>query len=553
MEQFNWKECVSKFPPSWSQNLAEERGVPPVRFESIREHAWIGACYVQKWHTRCIAFPLCDENGEAYRAHCRSPQRGDDGKWEWAYEPFPDPLKRPISAMLFGSLANATTCHLFESQWDAIALIDRLDLMDEIDSGQVCLVATRGAQYAAQQLGSFKWPEGINLYAFPQCDKAARDWLENVIQAVDGCYVVEIPQGLNGIKDLNDWTKVGGATAYDIEAAIEHAEMRKPQTEPEPEPDEEAKRTAAFSACTSQGPELLKIDIPPRAIIIADWFKEGDLGFVFAYRGAGKTWFVIALCIALTEGTPFGPWSVSGKWPILYIDGEMNHEDDKERILGLNGSIPAKLYVLNHEVLFQKEGMVMDLASETDQKVITALCVEKGIKGVVLDNLGCLFTGVKENEADEWGKVLPWLLDLRRRRISAVVVHHSGHDTSRMRGTVKREDSAAWVIRLDNKKEDFSEPGADFISRFLKYRGKKIALDYQWTFETLPDGSVVMTYQEASRADLLLQWVSNGLTRCEDIARELGVSKGTISKLATRLIKEGKLAKGARGQGYLIP
>ena len=64
---------------------------------------------------------------------------------------------------------------------------------------------------------------------------------------------------------------------------------------------------------------------------------------------------------------------------------------------------------------------------------------------------------------------------------------------------------------------------------------------------------MLVTYQEASRAELILQWVSNGLTRCEDIAKEIGVSKGTVSKLATKLIKDGKLKRGPRGQGYEIP
>jgi putative DNA primase/helicase len=75
--------------------------------------------------------------------------------------------------------------------------------------------------------------------------------------------------------------------------------------------------------------------------------------------------------------------------------------------------------------------------------MITEICRDKGIKVLVLDNLGCLFCGVGENDADQWEKILPWLLELRRHGISVIIVHHSGHDPTRMRGTVKREDSAA--------------------------------------------------------------------------------------------------------------
>ena len=74
--------------------------------------------------------------------------------------------------------------------------------------------------------------------------------------------------------------------------------------------------------------------------------------------------------------------------------------------------------------------------------------LKDGDKVVFLDNLSCLFSGVKENDADAWEVVLPWFLTLRRHRISVVVVHHSGRNKE-MRGTSRREDAAFWVIRLD--------------------------------------------------------------------------------------------------------
>src|SRR4029077_4215985 len=95
-------------------------------------------------------------------------------------------------------------------------------------------------------------------------------------------------------------------------------------------------------------------------LIIDDWFKEGDLGFIFAYRGAGKTWLTLDLAIAIADGGKCGSWQVNGKWPLLYIDGEMSHDDDKNRISGLINPIPENLYVLNHEVLFHDHKLVMN-------------------------------------------------------------------------------------------------------------------------------------------------------------------------------------------------
>jgi hypothetical protein len=305
-------------------------------------------------------------------------------------------------------------------------------------------------------------------------------------------------------------------------------------------------RLSALLDCSLGGAEFGAIKIPQRTPIIKDWLMEGDLGFVYAYRGSGKTWFVLSLSSALAKGSKCGPWQVLGQWPVLYIDGEMMSADIQERIKALNGGkAPANLYVLNHEILYHKSELVLNLASPTEQQLILQVCLKKKIRVLVLDNLGCLFSGVKENDADEWEKVLPWLLELRRYKIAVVIVHHTGVDASRMRGTTKREDPAGFSIRLDDKKEDFREAGACFITRFKKYRGREPLLDYEWDYR--PNGTeVLVTCREANRADVVLQWVRDGLEACGEIATEMGLSSGQVSKLATRLIAEVKLKKNRR-------
>ena len=130
-------------------------------------------------------------------------------------------------------------------------------------------------------------------------------------------------------------------------------------------------------------------------------------------------------------------------------------------------------------------------------------------------------------------------------RISPVLVHHTGYDLTHMRGTSSREDAASWVIRLDSKKDDFETLGAKFISRFTKYRGKRMVLDYEWTFEpgSAEPNKINVYYTLANRAEVLLQWVRDGLTNCADIAKEMGLTKGRVSQVATQLIKAGKLRK----------
>jgi hypothetical protein len=235
------------------------------------------------------------------------------------------------------------------------------------------------------------------------------------------------------------------------------------------------------TACVS-GAAFLDLVIPPKEIIVEDWLKEGEVGYLYAFRGVGKTWMVLEFAVSIALGRDFGPWKVLKPCPVLYVDGEMAYQDIRERILSLVGEVPENLSILNHEVLFHATGRTMNFAEPAQQQELLRLAVAQGIKVHLFDNISCLFTGVDEDKSREWERVKPWLLDMRRHRISPVLVHHTGYDLTHMRGTSSREDAASWVMRLDSKKDDFETLGANFISRFTKYRGKWHLFDYEWTF-----------------------------------------------------------------------
>src|SRR6516165_7445483 len=113
---------------------------------------------------------------------------------------------------------------------------------------------------------------------------------------------------------------------------------------------------------------------------------------------------------------------------------------------------------------------VANLTEPKQQKIVTELCTQKNAKLRILDNLSCLFSGLKENDADSWELVLNWLLDFRRRRIAVLIVHHSSKSGS-MRGTYRREDAAFWVIRVDPVKDRGpNDLGARFQTAFEKQR-----------------------------------------------------------------------------------
>jgi hypothetical protein len=519
-------------PPDWDsdyklsagdiQELASWRGL------SVEFCSWANDLRIIGRKNGLWAFPVYQQ-GVIVSAHIRR------DKNKWIYQPRLKDIGAELVPLVTGDVDNAQKVFSGESQWDLFGILDKLG----VQHGEaIAGIATRGAQN-----GSLvnKIEIKAELYLVPQNDEAGRAWLEHSVNALS-CTVriVTVPEAYH---DVDDWLR-DLKDLVDFVAAINNAKQREAG-----KAANKGLRLELFNLVVRSGAKLLAVQIPPKEIIIDDWLKEGEVGFIYAYRGTGKTWMTLALCIAIAEGTSLGPWTVPVAYPVLYVDGEMAHQDNVKRIIGLAGEIPKNLHVLNHEVLFHESTLVMNLANRIDQEILLELCLERKIKVLVLDNLSCLFVGIGENDADEWDKVKPWFLELRRHGISPVIVHHTGYDQSRMRGTSSREDAASWVLRLDNKKDDFTQPGANFISRFTKHRGQNKLLDYEWWFE--PAGEQIeLRYGLAGREEVFLQWVKDGLTRCEDIAREMGISKGWASKIATKLEKDGKLRK--KGRDYVV-
>ena len=197
-----------------------------------------------------------------------------------------------------------------------------------------------------------------------------------------------------------------------------------------------------------KGAAFRKLKIKPRKKLLGDWFREGDTGFIFSRRGVGKTWIAWAIARALATGERLGPWEAGEEAvTVCYLDGEMPAELMQQREISF-GDECENLTLINHEILFELTGVVLNLRLPEVQQAITQFCVDTGQKVLVVDNLSTLVSGVKENDSDAWELLLPWLLDLRRRKIAVILVHHAGR-SGEMRGTSRREDSVFWIIKLE--------------------------------------------------------------------------------------------------------
>lgn len=324
--------------------------------------------------------------------------------------------------------------------------------------------------------------------------------------------------------------------------------------------------------------DLQHLSIPRRRQLMDRWLCAGDLGYIFAPRGVGKTWLAMALPIAISQRQPLGLWqaaeadpantpdgpsfssssssrSESGSeadpaptpptlpLPILYVDGEMPLEltQFRARALGLAAS---GMDILHHEQLFQDTGGTLNIGVEADRARITNLLVEHGYQLLVLDNLSSLASGIDENKGMDYEPVSHWLLELRRRQITVIVVHHAGRN-GLMRGHSKREDACSWILDLrDAKKED--EPGAKFVSHFAKpSRNTGTPMpDLQWHFTTDANGQTHIHCETAqtSEYEQFIQHVCDGVTSQKDISEMMNKNKGTVSKWARKALKESRLS-----------
>jgi len=303
------------------------------------------------------------------------------------------------------------------------------------------------------------------------------------------------------------------------------------------------------SLVTSEG--LRAQVLPKRKKLLGDFLCEGDLGFVYAARGVGKTWLGQGMAQAIASGTAFGPWGAGeGPSPVLYIDCEMPAELSQDRDKGLadvvtNGE-PADLMYLHHDLLFERTGKTMNFASPEMQQAITRLCIEQDRKVVILDNLSTGIRGVRENEGFDWEGIQSWLLDLRHLGIAVVILAHAGRN-GEMRGASKREDPASWIIKLTDAK-DAADRGACFVSHFSKpsRNAPHGVADVEWSFETKGDGTLIVTHKKAEASDRFRSLIEGGVNTCSDLADLLEVTPGTISKWAAKAEKEGWLERNGR-------
>jgi putative DNA primase/helicase len=140
-----------------------------------------------------------------------------------------------------------------------------------------------------------------------------------------------------------------------------------------------------------------------------------------------------------------------------------------------------------------------------------------------------------------------WLLKLRRRGISVLLIHHAGVN-GRQRGTSRREDALDTVIAL-RRPEDYSpEQGARFEIHFEKLRNRVEgagALPFEARLESfVADGRDGTRWSSRDLVSPVLKRAAalfaEALT-VREVAATLRISKSEAGRLRVRALNDGLL------------
>lgn len=302
--------------------------------------------------------------------------------------------------------------------------------------------------------------------------------------------------------------------------------------------------------------QLLQAEIPERKMILT-WLPEGSLAMVYAPRGLGKTFFGLSLAASIASGEPFMRWPVVEPCGVLYIDGEMALLELRKRITGFMSHPPAApLLTFSHEIFYQEAERDLNITDEKIQKVILAYLDDNPlIRVLIVDNLSAL-TRIREDKGDDWREsFFPFIMQCRRRRVAVLLVHHAGKNGDQ-RGTGAREDALDITIKLSKADEDHRD-GAYFRVDFTKARGVYGDTIKPFTAKLVKGADGFFTWtlkdvEEDNETRLVKLIEETGGISVTDAAEELGISKGTISKLKKRLADKGILKKTSPGTHALM-
>ncbi|MGO9136226.1 MAG: AAA family ATPase [Syntrophales bacterium] len=295
-----------------------------------------------------------------------------------------------------------------------------------------------------------------------------------------------------------------------------------------------------------------KIELPEKQSLIHPIIREQQIILLSGWRGVGKTWAGLGIADAVTRGESFGPWKTEKTVPCFYLDGEMAAQDPRERLNLLNPNKERKAFFYIYSdayanILGLPRANLMSERWRTEMKRILRA---RKVKLWIIDNIASLAGGIDENSKKDWDPINSWLLELRFAGITSILLHHVNKEGGQ-RGTSAREDNIDSSIILKHPPDYKSEDGADFIMSHTKSRVShpdlSLIQDVRFKLRQTESGHLEWTWQyiKAEIRSSVLDMLNDRIPGNE-IADQLGISKGYVSRIKKGAIEKGIITRQGR-------
>lgn len=211
----------------------------------------------------------------------------------------------------------------------------------------------------------------------------------------------------------------------------------------------------------------------PDNFLLSPIIKEGDITFLYAAKGVGKTCLALPIAYAVSLGDSlFDLWRSPKKRVVLYVDGEIGEAGLNLRCASVRQQFSlAKNQETNVRLLSDRFNLYTSSGRELLERAINDVNDEcpAGMKlsFMVLDNLTSMVGG--HDKPEQWDEFFTWAKGLTNMGISLLILYHANRDGG-MRGSQMKSINADNLIYLENVSH--AEEGADDPKSKNKKRSK---------------------------------------------------------------------------------
>lgn len=292
-----------------------------------------------------------------------------------------------------------------ENEWDRTTAHCRSLGVEKLPSGQGNGRNERVMRYAAEQVREGYWG--------PQLRLRCRQFMSHF-------YVDPLPN-----RELED--TVRSVEAMHRRNHPEHfdADGNFTYIPPEKKVQKEEQRSKPRRLITASDAERLIVEGRSQTYLIEPWLRPASITQVYGYSGSGKSLFTQTAVYAMAAAAPsFGCFEIPRPAKVLYLDWEMSQGDVGIRLKDMRsmyGDAGSNLMIWTPWI----EDQDMNLRTQQGNDAMADWIIWAEPEVVVIDTIRTAYSGMSENDADQWSAVNKMAVKIRNRGISVILIHHS--------------------------------------------------------------------------------------------------------------------------------